>query len=312
MPSGMSELRVKRWRRYGHDRLYVNDADGTRVGWVDLRTGETVIEAEEQREAVEAAVHEYRAADDESGQATEQPHPDSGTEETTSPTTSANPPSGPTPPSDPEPYVIQVDWHDLGHRQAGQAVREQAVAARQTAPIKTLAARVLGVHTDERAWRIGAKGEEKVAARLDRLPDGWHVLHAIPVGDRGADIDHLAIGPAGVFTINAKHHPDARVWVGGNTFMVNGHRQPYVRNARHEAARASKLLSAATGHDVAATGVIAVVGAHKGIDVKTQPDDVHVTARKHLTRWLTRLPTSLTDAEVGRIHAAARRSDTWQ
>jgi len=32
----MEELIMKRWRRYGKDRLYVNLKDGTRVGWLDL------------------------------------------------------------------------------------------------------------------------------------------------------------------------------------------------------------------------------------------------------------------------------------
>ncbi len=34
----MTELKVRRWRRYGKDRLYVHGADGVRVGWVDLPT----------------------------------------------------------------------------------------------------------------------------------------------------------------------------------------------------------------------------------------------------------------------------------
>ena len=37
-------------------------------------------------------------------------------------------------------------------------------------------------------------------------------------------------------------------------FIVNGHRQPSVRNARHEPARAAKLRTAATGLEVPATG----------------------------------------------------------
>ena len=85
------------------------------------------------------------------------------------------------------------------------------MAHRQAAPVKTLLARVLGVHTDERAWRIGADGEEAVAARLAKLGGHWRVLHAVPVGDRGSDIDHVVIGPAVVFTINSKHHPHASV-----------------------------------------------------------------------------------------------------
>ena len=61
--------------------------------------------------------------------------------------------------------------------------------------MRTFVARVFGVHTEERAWRVGS------------------------VGERGSDIDHLAIGPGGVFTINAKHHAGAKIWVGGDTFL---------------------------------------------------------------------------------------------
>lgn len=67
-----------------------------------------------------------------------------------------------------------------------------------------------------------------------------------------------------MFTINAKHHPKASVWVGGNTFMVNGQRHQYVRNSRHEAARAGRLLAAACGSPVTVTGLIAVMDAHEG------------------------------------------------
>jgi len=59
-------------------------------------------------------------------------------------------------------------------------------------------------------WRIGADGEEKVAARLAKLvkkDPRWRSLHAIPVGENGSDIDHLVIGPGGTFTLNSKHHP---------------------------------------------------------------------------------------------------------
>ena len=45
----------------------------------------------------------------------------------------------------------------------------------------------------------------------------------------------------------------------GDIFLVNGHRQPYVRNSRHEAARAGRAgrpLSAACGFPVVVTGVV--------------------------------------------------------
>lgn len=210
--------------------------------------------------------------------------------------------------------VAEPEWEDLAQRQAGALAREQAVALREAAPVRSLLARVLGVHTDERAWRIGADGEQKVAAQLAKLAakDGrWQSLHALPVGDRGSDIDHLVIGPGGVFSLNAKHHPGSKIWVGGNTLMVNGRRLPYVRNARFEAQRASRLLSETCGFPVFVRGVVVPVGADD-VTIKTPPKDVSVVNRMQLVRWLRSQPDLLTADQTRTIFAAARRSTTWQ
>ena len=216
------------------------------------------------------------------------------------------------PGSDSDGPVVQP-WQDLAANVPGQQARQQAEARRAEAPVRTTLARVLGVRTDERAWRVGARGEEKVAAQLEKLvrrDARWCFLNAIPVGERGSDIDHLLIGPGGVFTLNAKHHPGKKVWVGGDTMLVGGHRVPYVRNARHEAERASRLLSAAARVPVAVRGVVVPVGADDFV-VKAQPADVHVVNRAHLRRWLVELPEVLPQDLVGRLFDAARRSTTW-
>jgi hypothetical protein len=55
-------------------------------------------------------------------------------------------------------------------------------------------------------WSRGAQGEEHVGAILDGMrDDGWFALHDVSVG-RG-NIDHILIGPAGIFTIETKSHP---------------------------------------------------------------------------------------------------------
>ena len=41
----MGDVRVTRWRRYGHDRLYVNSEQGEQLGWHDLTTGATHVAA---------------------------------------------------------------------------------------------------------------------------------------------------------------------------------------------------------------------------------------------------------------------------
>ena len=52
----------------------------------------------------------------------------------------------------------------------------------------------------------GASGEEQVGALLDSFCEGdWRVIHDVTLGRRG-NVDHLVIGPAGVFTIETKSH----------------------------------------------------------------------------------------------------------
>ena len=56
-----------------------------------------------------------------------------------------------------------------------------------------------------RAWRRGAAGERQTARLLDRLDhDGYQVLHDLAMPDSAANVDHLVIGPTGVFVIDSK------------------------------------------------------------------------------------------------------------
>jgi hypothetical protein len=52
----------------------------------------------------------------------------------------------------------------------------------------------------------GASAEEHVGSLLAQLPaDEWHVVHDASFG-RG-NIDHILVGPAGLFTVETKSHP---------------------------------------------------------------------------------------------------------
>ena len=56
-----------------------------------------------------------------------------------------------------------------------------------------------------RAWKAGAAGEEKLAAELDGVP-GLRMLHDRRIPGSRANIDHIVIGPAGVFVVDAKNY----------------------------------------------------------------------------------------------------------
>lgn len=54
-------------------------------------------------------------------------------------------------------------------------------------------------------WSRGAAGEEHVGAILDGLAaHGWLTVHDLDTG-RG-NVDHVVVGPAGVFTVETKSH----------------------------------------------------------------------------------------------------------
>ena len=52
----------------------------------------------------------------------------------------------------------------------------------------------------------GASGEEHVGGLLNGLQGkGWHAIHDASLGN--GNVDHILIGPAGVFTVETKSHP---------------------------------------------------------------------------------------------------------
>ena len=56
-----------------------------------------------------------------------------------------------------------------------------------------------------KAWASGARGEERLAAALDGV-DGIRALHDRRVPGTRGNIDHLVVGPSGVFVVDAKNH----------------------------------------------------------------------------------------------------------
>jgi hypothetical protein len=208
---------------------------------------------------------------------------------------------------------------DLAANRPGQAVRARALQEREDQlsahPVLGRLARLIDAKTDERAWRVGADGEESVGRRLDKLTGkGWRLLHSVPVGERGADIDHVLIGPGGVWTVNTKRHLGARVWLAPNQIRIDGHVQPYLRNSRFEAKRAAQRLAAALGW---ATPVRPALVLQLGLladpfVVKQAPADVDVLDARSVPRWFTKQRAVLTVEQVEAVYAVARLGNTWR
>lgn len=95
-------------------------------------------------------------------------------------------------------------------------------------------------------WEQGAEGEVAVARALEALPDGWVVLHDLAwPGRQRANLDHVVIGPGGVFVVDAKN------WTG----RIEVRDQVLVQNGRRRESAVSSVTAAA----IAVQGIVAPV-----------------------------------------------------
>jgi hypothetical protein len=200
---------------------------------------------------------------------------------------------------------------------AGGGLLGSLLAPRLGLVIGGLAAMVAGwglrfrPSVDAVAWRQGAAGERRTARLLDPLErHGWAVLHDLAVPGSRANIDHLVIGPGGVFVIDSKHYRgrlqldrSGRLWHGGYPLTSA------LRAVDFEADQAAQVLP---DSGVAVVPIVAVHDAQVP-GGKVVADGVPVLPARRLPRMLRALPTVLSPERVAwladqarvRFHAAA-------
>jgi Nuclease-related domain len=153
------------------------------------------------------------------------------------------------------------------------------------------------------AWRRGAQGERRAARLLGRLDrHGWTILHDLAIPGSRANIDHLAIGPGGVFVIDSKQYSgrlhlaaDGQLWHGRYPLA------PVLRAARFEADRAGQVLAAP---GVQVVPIVAVHGAQVPWS-KLVVEGVSVVPARRLPSMLRALPAVLESERVASLAGQA-------
>lgn len=313
--AGVETLQVRRWTKGRHDRLYMSTRGGIKVGWIDLRTQQHQLDVPGMWPEFQAAVTRWK---------TSHPGPSATAPQYTAPEYGVYAPTGfvlpeqrPTSGRQDAPRRPRRQPVDLAEDLAGRKAGHNAAAmAQQLRPqhraLRVLAA-LVGWRTRDRSWKVGAAGEAAVGRRLDRLTRrGWRVLHAVSLGS-GGDLDHLLIGPPGVFVVNTKHHPGALVAVGRDVVFVRGKPTPYVGKAHREADLARTALSRAWDRHLH-VGPVLVFHGHRRVRgwIRGRPRGVQVLPSGAVA-WWCRLPgrATLSAEDVERLYALARRPATW-
>lgn len=201
----------------------------------------------------------------------------------------------------------------MRQRCAGQSVIENLVRHQADMPRRSPLARLVGrspLNADATAWYLDAQGEIAMGRILDMLPPEWTVLHALPAGMGALDIDHLVIGPCGIFTVNTKHHHDKDVWVAKSTLVVDGEARGYIPAAEVEAQRVSAIVEERMPLPAPVQPVIAFIDP-KQVTIRERPTQVKVVDAWQLRRWLTNLSPVLSPAEQDEIVSLLDNPVTW-
>ncbi len=114
-------------------------------------------------------------------------------------------------------YVLgaALRWPPLPPAAAGAVLLGLAVA---------LAVLVRASRAQLDAFVKGARGEERVARLLALLPQTYAVFHGLKIGDNAGDVDHVVVGPGGLFVIETKNWT-GRVTVADGRILLDG-REP--------------------------------------------------------------------------------------
>ncbi len=148
-----------------------------------------------------------------------------------------------------------------------------------------------------RAWDIGAGGEERLGPILASLEaDGFVVLHDLRVPRGRENIDHLIIGPPGIFVVETKTYKGS-VRVRGGELYINGRRKTtfFEQVDRQLAAVESALDVTKVG------GFICVLGGDFPWFGRPAARGIEVTPPKRLIETVRTLPAILDAEQVAHL-----------
>ncbi|MFD5121684.1 nuclease-related domain-containing protein [Streptomyces sp. NPDC058385] len=300
----MSDLTVNPWKRHGKDRLYVNLPDGTAVAWADRASKVITIKVQKYHSEAVALLRQHLG-----DSVPVRPPSSVGSE----PVQRARPRPTEQRVTQRAERPLQVPQltvaDDLAQNRPG-AVLIEAIAARGPSKAQRMWAKATRRSSEWDSWYAGLEGERRVGRELQCLSAyGWRTLHGVPKSN-GGDIDHLLIGPGGVFAINTKHHAGAAVWVGDEMAKVNGGSPaPYAAASKAEAGYVQRILERYCGFDVPVEPALVFVGVASLRRAATQYA-VRIYQEREVSA-LGPLSGQLAADQVEQVFAVARHRRVW-
>jgi hypothetical protein len=160
------------------------------------------------------------------------------------------------------------------------------------------------------------RAQRRTRRQLNKLRRaGYHAMHAGVIPESEDQIDHLVVGPAGVFAIDSEawdKHLIVRAKKGSQLWHGPFSKKDRLEHATWEAQRAADLLSGDVGKPVSVRPALAVYGPKIPWDVATIRE-VDVFSGPRLRKYLRRRVKQpgvrpLDDEEIARIYQAVNKA----
>jgi hypothetical protein len=193
--------------------------------------------------------------------------------------------------------VVEGEQVAVGGGSAERKAEELAAAGDRTAAL----------------WAAGAAGERRVADELASLREAWTVLHdrLLRPGLSEANLDHVVIGPGGLFLVDAKNWSgNVTAWQGG-LYQHLGQAGARTSQSRH--AELSKVhgmaMYMAVESGLPTTPVVCLAGPNEAKFGEPQLiRDVWVVPVSKLVAWLETRPPALGREEAAKAVTRAMTS----
>jgi hypothetical protein len=173
-----------------------------------------------------------------------------------------------------------------------------------------------GKTTESHNRYLGYFGERMVGEHLDALKgQGWRIFHDVPGADEGLkfNLDHIAVGPTGVFVIETKTRRKGRARPGFEAHKVyfDGHSLVWpwgednhgLEQAEHNALWLARLLQAELRETVPVTPFLTLPGWSVEMKPAQDPRACRVTNPQGLDKFLPGGAVVLNPAQITAIAA---------
>ncbi len=161
-----------------------------------------------------------------------------------------------------------------------------------------------GARATTESWRKGQEGEVRTGRALETLPQGYIVLHDLRMPGSRANIDHVVIGPTGVFAVETKNYSSDVIVRRGAARRAGRSMDKVVEQVRRQAEALTTVLGCGVHPVVCVQGAVVRV---EGWFSKPVVDGVRFCSGRRLVGVITGGNRELRGDEMGQLATLAEQ-----